>query len=429
MDPFHHYPEYRVLVCKSCQYAIQPTQIVAHLRSDQHKLSRSQSEELADKYKNIQLIDPRTEQIAPTIVITPIHHLPIYRDGLACNHCHFICRSRDWIQRHQREVHNIKIGRGRKTAQIEWTTVWCQRFFTGVGRHFFQVQQTNQSDESWTDTSTQLRQLVYRQLEQKERTVQKKRQLIRDAEDSTEVSPWLERTQWIRHLEGQDRAAIAQLVKPADTEELEFQEMEKSVKRLVEKARQTILQKKVSTFTLHRVQSFQTGQDAEKPFHVNMDLDTLERYQRVWMRLLVYVLRTVDLDSRLYQLTQDQQSCIQSVKLAASRFQMYKLEELEEEEAEAMQKEMDKYCLKLCIALLDHRLDHNEYESAIISYFAVAALEHIHDDGTGQYRFKDSGEYTPILSGYIKVAQMLTVQYCLEQEEDHKQLQWIGFCG
>ncbi|KAH0534056.1 hypothetical protein GP486_008937, partial [Trichoglossum hirsutum] len=36
---------------------------------------------------------------------------------------------------------------------------------------------------------------------------------------------------------------------------------------------------------------------------------------------------------------------------------------------------------------------------------------------TAQYKFKDSAQVTPILSGFIKIAQMLTVQYCLEEEE------------
>jgi hypothetical protein len=427
MNPFHYHAEYRVLICKSCQYAIQLRHIAAHLRSEQHKLSRLQSEEIADEYRNgdIQLADPHVERIAPTTIVAPIDHLPIYRDGLACNHCHFICRSQDWIRRHQREAHDIKVGRGRRTVQIEWTTVWCQQFFSGVGRHFFQVQQTNQvaADQLPTDEN-QLLQLVYRQLDQKEKIIQEKRQIIRDSEDVTEVSPWLERTQWIRHLEGQDKATMVQLVRPAvqrgDDEELELQEVEKSVKRLVEKARQTILQKKVSTFTLHRVQSFHASQDAQKPFHVNMGLDTIERYRRVWMQLLVYILRTADSDSRLYQLTRKQEIEICNVKLAASRFQLYELEELEEKEAEAICQEMDRCCLQLCIALLDHRLDHDEYESGVISYFAVAGLEYVHGDGDGQYKFRDSAQYTPILSGFVKIAQMLTVQYCLEQEKNDK---------
>lgn len=47
-------------------------------------------------------------------------------------------------------------------------------------------------------------------------------------------------------------------------------------------------------------------------------------------------------------------------------------------------------------------------------------LEHIWSEGTGQYRFKNPAQYIPILSGFIKTTQMLTVQYCLEKEEESK---------
>jgi len=109
MDLFHYYLQYRILVCKSCQYAIQPNCIIAHLRSDQHKLPRQQSEEIANQYKNYDLADPCIEHIIPQTTILPIDYLPIYRDGLACSHCQYVCRSERWIKQHQREVHNIRI--------------------------------------------------------------------------------------------------------------------------------------------------------------------------------------------------------------------------------------------------------------------------------------------------------------------------------
>jgi hypothetical protein len=259
---------------------------------------------------------------------------------------------------------------------------------------------------------------VHRQLDQKEKIVQEKRKIVRDAEDITEVSPWLERTQWIRHLEGQDKATMAQLVKPAQDNELKLQAIEKSFERLVKKAQQTIVQKKVSTFILHRVESFQVGEDSQKPFHVNLVTHTIEQYQRVWRQLLVYVLRTADSELWLYELTPTQECGILQVLWTADQLCNCAPADLEEEEIETIQQELDKYCLELCMRLLDHRLDHDEYESTIISYLAVAALEFIPGNSISSYRFKDSSQYTPILSGFIKVAQMLVVQYCFEKEEE-----------
>ena len=139
MDLFHYYLQYRILVCKSCQYAIQPNCIIAHLRSDQHKLPRQQSEEIANQYKNYDLADPCIEHIIPQTTILPIDYLPIYRDGLACSHCQYVCRSERWIKQHQREVHNIRIGRGRRSGPIGWSTTWCQCFFINAGQYYFKV--------------------------------------------------------------------------------------------------------------------------------------------------------------------------------------------------------------------------------------------------------------------------------------------------
>jgi superfamily II DNA helicase RecQ len=271
------------------------------------------------------------------------------------------------------------------------------------------VQQTTSAVDQ-SDYADRLLELVHRQLDEKEEEEEEKRRIIRESDEVTEVSAWLDRTEWIRHLEGWDKSKIAQLVKPAQQEEQELREVENSVVRLVEQARQTILQKKVSVFTLQRLESFQPGRDAQKPFHANFGMDTIQRYQRIWKQLLVYVLRTVDTEWQRYQCTKEQQDSIKSIRIAIDNFR--------EDNSEAMQQEMDKYCLQLCVTLLAQRLDHDEYESAVISFLAVMGLENIL--GTSRYRFKSSAQYTPILSGFIKMAQMLTLQYCFQQEEDNE---------
>jgi Orsellinic acid/F9775 biosynthesis cluster protein D len=145
MDPFHYYPEYRILIYKSCQYAIQPNRLITHLRAKQHRLSRQQSKQIANQYRDKQLTDLYIECIVLSTIIDFINYLPIYRDGLACKHCHYICRSHDWILRHQREVHDIQIGRGRRSIEVEWiAATWCQCFFISVGQHYFPVRQTNE---------------------------------------------------------------------------------------------------------------------------------------------------------------------------------------------------------------------------------------------------------------------------------------------
>jgi hypothetical protein len=189
---------------------------------------------------------------------------------------------------------------------------------------------------------------------------------------------------------------------------------------LIGKAKQTIIKKKVSMFLLHRAKSYEAGRDSREAFHIKNYDETIQRYQRVWNQILVYVLRTASAEyseSRLYHLTQKQQDAIYDVMLATNRFQLYQEEELGEEDIEAMQQELDKHCLHICITLLDHQLDGDEYESAILSSLAAMSLEYI-PGSQALYRFRKPVQYTPLLAGFLKVAKMLTIQYCWEQEQE-----------
>src|ERR1700758_4813674 len=100
MDPYHYYSEYQVLVCKACQQAVRPAHFTAHLRGENHSLTRQESEEIVSRYKNFTLVDPTVQVVGPTTLVHPIDHLQIYRDGLLCAHCNFIYRAERVIKQH-----------------------------------------------------------------------------------------------------------------------------------------------------------------------------------------------------------------------------------------------------------------------------------------------------------------------------------------
>jgi hypothetical protein len=231
---------------------------------------------------------------------------------------------------------------------------------------------------------------------------------------------------------------MAQLLKdPQEREESWLQEVAKSLQRLVAEAQAIVQEKKVSSFCLLRLESFEGGKDATKPFHANLMTATLKQYQQVWLKLLYYVLHTANQPSpsssssstsvpipvqgfHLYQPTADQRSCIRHLKYAAIQVQQQQ-EVVLAEELDQLQDEVDTACLELCIALLNHKLEHDEYESAVLSYLAVAALQYIpgQQDGSGlpEYKLSDAATYIATLSGLIKIAQLLTVEYCLQQQQ------------
>ena len=78
--------------------------------------------------------------------------------------------------------------------------------------------------------------------------------------------------------------------------------------------------------------------------------------------------------------------------------------------------EIDRACLLLCIALLDHPLYGNIHGSVIVGFLAVLGI-----NSQGAYR--ETTTYTPSLSAFIKLSQLLVVQRAVlavdEDEVDH----------
>jgi hypothetical protein len=69
-----------------------------------------------------------------------------------------------------------------------------------------------------------------------------------------------------------------------------------------------------------------------------------------------------------------------------------------------MELELDDICLDFCIALLDHDLKGDLFESAVLGYLTVMGIDN-HSS-----RFHEAYSYTPLLSGFIKISQMLVLE-------------------
>lgn len=73
---------------------------------------------------------------------------------------------------------------------------------------------------------------------------------------------------------------------------------------------------------------------------------------------------------------------------------------------------LDRACLRLSITLLDHTLKGDLFESALVGFLAVLDV-----DGEKK-TFRDTYTYTPLLSGLVKIAQMLVVQEAVMQADE-----------
>jgi hypothetical protein len=80
---------------------------------------------------------------------------------------------------------------------------------------------------------------------------------------------------------------------------------------------------------------------------------------------------------------------------------------------EEIVRDLDRACLLLCIALLDHMLLGDHFESVVLSFLAVQG---INENPSGV--FCGPLSYSPDLSKFIKIAQMLVIQRSVVAAEE-----------
>ena len=133
---FHYLPDYRVLICRPCHYAIQPQGISRHLKK-RHNVHRSSRRPFIAYVSNLDLAEPK-DVILPVASSLPLNLLPI-EDGWACDSggCGHICVTSKRMKSHWRTVHQQKGEDG-----ISWHPVKLQTFFRGNRVMYFEVSPT-----------------------------------------------------------------------------------------------------------------------------------------------------------------------------------------------------------------------------------------------------------------------------------------------
>ncbi|KIW00694.1 uncharacterized protein PV09_07876 [Verruconis gallopava] len=128
-DLLKHFPDYGVLVCKSCQFAIQPSALSSHLL--RHQIYRSERRQLIERLKELGLREP--EKVTyPGPDAKAIAELPVYR-GWFCQSpdCGHACASEKRMAQHWSDLHGSR--------EVAARPAWLQTFFRGNKIRYFEV--------------------------------------------------------------------------------------------------------------------------------------------------------------------------------------------------------------------------------------------------------------------------------------------------
>ncbi|THC88033.1 hypothetical protein EYZ11_012517 [Aspergillus tanneri] len=377
---------YSLWICTRCHYAVSPKNLDTHLRGHHksHVSARTPAQRQATLTEMLKRpwIEPTEEPgrfPAPNSPAIP--HLPVHSAS----------------------------------------PVSCQRFFLGgPGSRYFTVVPAAQAlaeaartcQAAGMTTADFIRAQVHREMADDQASEEERNRHVPDRKHPTEVSPWLELTRWPQYLQGHAFAAVAALGAPPDPErEPLLVAFSRSVERLVQRAYTTI---------------------AEGRIHLRPN--TYREYRQVWQRLICFAYRSSRPDEPVqlrHQLTTAQLAALDEIEEYGAQLpplgnnsggssggsqdpQRYcgPLVLSPPSPPSPLQAKLDCACLALSIALLDHSLKGDLFESTVVGFLAVLGVD------APRQTFRDLFAYTKNLSGLVKIAQMLVVERAVKIAND-----------
>ncbi|KAJ9654637.1 hypothetical protein H2201_008965 [Coniosporium apollinis] len=324
------------------------------------------------------------------------------------------------MKRHVSKDHGFKTKQ--HGARPLWKACLLQTFFA-ENRHinYFVVHDSCEAEKPSGDPRFALSSMaeeVEQQLTRKIQELEESEAGLNSRGHRTQVSPWLEMTRWSVYLCGQDLRVAARLVELPDpnTDDGCLLAVVAAFDRVIEQARNSILEDRVSVFDQHRINSFIRGRTAARPIVSKLRDGTYKKYKEVWKRLLCFVYRMIcknQQPSLHCVITNAQSRALDEMINAARAAHAARAESNFNTERERSsigglqpvpQDVLDLRCLEFSVSLLDHCLKGNIYDSVVVGFLAVLGIN------VKELGFYDAGRYTSHLSALIKMAQMLVVQ-------------------
>ncbi|KJZ69024.1 hypothetical protein HIM_11583 [Hirsutella minnesotensis 3608] len=442
MDPFVYLPQFPFVICKSCQFACVGREVNRHLRERHPSVPASERSRIVQAVQAVPGVIQDQRGLrefqfpAPDIEAIP-YIQPPKEDGLRCNQCGFVTRAWRWMRDHCRNTHgwqnpwkrggNVRL-RAQEAREVPWTTgVRCQRFFPKrAASGWFEVGRSQEGNAQETGIPLPAEDPVERvkrlHREQAARFRAKTAERVRVSDDKTEPHGWLRRTGWAMHLKELDVEVLRKAADPIREDEPVLQRMWEIFERVLDQARATAEPNKVGSAALFEVQRKEVQVKPRRPFDNRLEDDTWARYKEVWRKLM-------GIWWRMEQLPEDERPPYRLTKRQGNLFDVF-AEEVQAAVEDAGQHitgrqvsetTLERMCLDMIIASLDHQLKQGHYDNVIISGLAVLGVR---DDGG----WVSAMDYTPLYSAVIKTARMMVVyQSYWEREDEIAELITQGF--
>jgi hypothetical protein len=184
--------------------------------------------------------------------------------------------------------------------------------------------------------------------------------------------------------------------------------------RIIERAYRSICEDRISVFDQAKINSFMADQSAkqERMIMIKLQEGAFRAHKDLWIRVLCFVFRTSLSRQAIllpHRFTNDQLCQLDRTMVLANELLLLRSLErdgkLYKDEESRINADGDQSYLEPCISLLGHILRGGHLESVVLSFPAVLGI----DEKPGG-AFRSPLNYSPDLSKFIKIAQMLVIQ-------------------
>ncbi|KEF57512.1 uncharacterized protein A1O9_05429 [Exophiala aquamarina CBS 119918] len=129
-----HLPDYGIVICKLCKFAVQPKALTSHLL--RHHIYREKRRLLLERVAGLTLLEP-DDVSTPLSKDSPLPYLPV-TSGYRCNlpHCGHLCISEKRMSSHMRSNHETS---AMGLVGGHHQRVYLQTFFKGNKVRYFEV--------------------------------------------------------------------------------------------------------------------------------------------------------------------------------------------------------------------------------------------------------------------------------------------------
>jgi hypothetical protein len=281
-----------------------------------------------------------------------------------------------------------------------WSEHDVQSIFEGQGSKYFPVHTAHLVENPDLDALLQ-QALMQASIDDEEETRRNNTIIPDGANERTD--PWMNRGRWLDTLAGQNMRELYPLTSARSEDDEGFKFLQKSIPSLIKRCLEGVrdLDKRGWDILRFWLNSSEINKADTKPFQVHYNDGTLARYSEYWLRFILFMLRTFDIEdtgNNGVKYTTHQHEAIGELRALVSM-------EIPSEE------DVHQKILEISKTFIDHEDFSTNWPSPLKYFCSVMAWDYSTE------RWRRPGTYTPFLAGIQFCMRVLSCEILLPSDE------------